>query len=97
MIECKIGWRAKATHSLAATLELYNNFCFANRSSFFFTCSEFGSLGMSMNSFTDKTMDSSTDNLSEAKIWKSPTFKVIPISFEASSYAFTEEDDPMIR
>jgi hypothetical protein len=27
------------------------------------------------------------------KSWKTPTFQVIPISFEASSYALTDDDD----
>jgi len=31
------------------------------------------------------------------KNWESPTFQVIPISFEASSYALTDDDDPVIR
>ena len=31
------------------------------------------------------------------KGWKTPTFREIPISFEASSYALTEDDDPLIR
>jgi coenzyme PQQ precursor peptide PqqA len=31
------------------------------------------------------------------KIWKTPTFQEIPISFEASSYALTDDDDPIIR
>jgi hypothetical protein len=32
------------------------------------------------------------------KSWKTPTFQVIPISFEASSYALAEDDDdPLIR
>ena len=31
------------------------------------------------------------------KIWASPTFEVIPISFEASSYAFTDDDDRVVR
>jgi hypothetical protein len=32
------------------------------------------------------------------KSWKTPTFQMIPISFEASSYALTEDDDdPLIR
>ena len=32
------------------------------------------------------------------KSWKTPTFRVIPISFEASSYALAEDDDdPLIR
>jgi hypothetical protein len=30
-------------------------------------------------------------------VWQSPTFQTIPISFEASSYAFTEDDDPIYR
>lgn len=32
-----------------------------------------------------------------AMVWESPTFQTIPISFEASSYAFTEDDDPIYR
>jgi coenzyme PQQ precursor peptide PqqA len=28
------------------------------------------------------------------KIWKTPRFKEIPISFEASSYALTDDDPP---
>ena len=31
------------------------------------------------------------------KVWKTPTFVVIPISFEASSYALTGDDDPPYR
>jgi coenzyme PQQ precursor peptide PqqA len=31
------------------------------------------------------------------KGWSTPTFQEIPISFEASSYALTEDDDPLIR
>jgi hypothetical protein len=31
------------------------------------------------------------------KSWKTPTFQVIPISFEASSYALIDEDDPLVR
>jgi coenzyme PQQ precursor peptide PqqA len=31
------------------------------------------------------------------KCWKTPTFHEIPISFEASSYALTDDDDPLIR
>lgn len=31
------------------------------------------------------------------KIWSTPTFEVIPISFEASSYAFTDDDDRVVR
>ena len=31
------------------------------------------------------------------KVWKTPTFVVIPISFEASSYALTDDDDTLYR
>jgi hypothetical protein len=31
------------------------------------------------------------------KSWQTPTFQVIPISFEASSYALTDDDDAIIR
>jgi coenzyme PQQ precursor peptide PqqA len=31
------------------------------------------------------------------KRWKTPTFQEIPISFEASSYALSDDDDPLIR
>jgi hypothetical protein len=31
------------------------------------------------------------------KIWATPTFQVIPISFEASSYALIDDDDRVIR
>jgi coenzyme PQQ precursor peptide PqqA len=33
---------------------------------------------------------------SNEKIWKTPTFQEIPISFEASSYALID-DDPLYR
>jgi hypothetical protein len=42
-----------------------------------------------MNPFTDWPVDSE-------KIWETPTFEAIPISFEASSYALTD-DDVIIR
>jgi len=29
------------------------------------------------------------------KSWKTPTFQVIPISFEASSYVLTDTDDDL--
>jgi len=39
-----------------------------------------------------------TDGRSEErKVWKSPTLVEIPISFEASSYALTDDDDPPYR
>jgi hypothetical protein len=31
------------------------------------------------------------------KDWQRPAFQVIPISFEASSYALTDDDEPLIR
>jgi hypothetical protein len=31
------------------------------------------------------------------KGWQTPTFQVIPISFEASSYALIDDDDSVIR
>jgi hypothetical protein len=43
-----------------------------------------------MSLLTDCTIDIE-------KIWKRPTFQVIPISFEASSYALSDDDDPIIR
>lgn len=43
-----------------------------------------------MNLFTDGPTD-------VEKIWKTPTFVVIPIAFEASSYALTDDDDPPYR
>jgi hypothetical protein len=33
----------------------------------------------------------------KAKVWVTPTFQVIPISFEASSYALTDDDERVIR
>lgn len=30
-------------------------------------------------------------------VWERPTFQTIPISFEASSYALTDDDDPLYR
>jgi hypothetical protein len=44
------------------------------------------------------SMNSSPDSPTEnEKIWKTPTFRVIPISFEASAYALAEGDhDPLI-
>jgi hypothetical protein len=33
----------------------------------------------------------------EIKVWKTPTLVEIPISFEASSYALTDDDDPPYR
>jgi hypothetical protein len=45
---------------------------------------------ISMNSYPDSPTEI-------AKIWKTPTFRVIPISFEASAYALAEKDqDPLI-
>jgi hypothetical protein len=43
-------------------------------------------------------MNSYPDNPTEIeKIWKTPTFRLIPISFEASAYALAEGDhDPLI-
>jgi hypothetical protein len=43
-----------------------------------------------MSLFTDSPTDIE-------RSWKTPTFQVIPISFEASSYALTDDDDPVIR
>ena len=43
-----------------------------------------------MRLFTDSPAD-------VEKKWESPTFQVIPISFEASSYALTDDDDPIMR
>jgi hypothetical protein len=37
--------------------------------------------------------ESHTENTKE-KNWDSPTFVKIPISFEASSYALTDDDPP---
>jgi coenzyme PQQ precursor peptide PqqA len=31
------------------------------------------------------------------KVWESPTFREIPIAFEATSYALTEDDEPVYR
>jgi coenzyme PQQ precursor peptide PqqA len=31
------------------------------------------------------------------KDWKAPTFQTLPISFEATSYALTGDDDPINR
>ena len=31
------------------------------------------------------------------KVWERPIFQTIPISFEASSYAFTDDDDRVYR
>jgi coenzyme PQQ precursor peptide PqqA len=31
------------------------------------------------------------------KEWKTPTFQTLPISFEATSYALTDDDDPLVR
>lgn len=42
-----------------------------------------------MNQFTDSSVD-------EKKAWESPTLQEIPIAFEASAYALTE-DDVVIR
>jgi coenzyme PQQ precursor peptide PqqA len=33
----------------------------------------------------------------QEKSWKTPTFQEIPISFEATSYALTDDDDPLHR
>jgi hypothetical protein len=45
---------------------------------------------ISMNSYPDSPTEIE-------KIWKTPTFRVIPISFEASAYALVEDDrDPLI-
>jgi hypothetical protein len=43
-------------------------------------------------------MNSYPDSPTEIeKMWKTPTFRVIPISFEASAYALAEDDrDPLI-
>ena len=38
-----------------------------------------------MSSFADCPSDIET-------IWSTPTFEIIPISFEASSYALTDDD-----
>jgi hypothetical protein len=43
-----------------------------------------------MNPFTDGPTE-------VEKVWETPTFVAIPISFEASSYALTEDDDPPYR
>jgi hypothetical protein len=43
-----------------------------------------------MNLFKDGPPD-------ERKVWKTPTLVEIPISFEASSYALTDDDDPPYR
>ena len=45
---------------------------------------------ISMNPLTDGPTDIE-------KVWETPTFVVIPISFEASAYALTENDDPPYR
>jgi hypothetical protein len=43
-------------------------------------------------------MNQSTDPQENTeKIWETPMFQEIPISFEASSYAFTEKDDDLYR
>jgi coenzyme PQQ precursor peptide PqqA len=43
-------------------------------------------------------MSLSTDRPTDIeKPWKTPTFQEIPISFEASSYALSDDDDPLIR
>jgi hypothetical protein len=43
-------------------------------------------------------MDLFTDGAPDVeKVWKTPTFVVIPISFEASSYALIDADDPPYR
>jgi coenzyme PQQ precursor peptide PqqA len=40
-------------------------------------------------------MNESTDpEKNTEKIWKTPRFKEIPISFEASSYSLTDDDPP---
>jgi hypothetical protein len=42
-------------------------------------------------------MNQSTDcHENTEKVWEAPLFKEIPISFEASSYALTD-DDPLYR
>jgi coenzyme PQQ precursor peptide PqqA len=41
-------------------------------------------------------MNESTDK-NNAEIWETPTFQEIPISFEASSYALIDEDNPPYR
>jgi hypothetical protein len=43
-----------------------------------------------MNSFTDGPTDIE-------EVWETPTFVVIPISFEASAYSLTADDDPPYR
>ena len=43
-------------------------------------------------------MNKSTDpDKNTEKNWETPTFVAIPISFEASSYALTDDDDPLYR
>ena len=42
-----------------------------------------------MNLFTDGPPD-------ERRVWKTPTLVEIPISFEASSYALIDDDDPPV-
>jgi hypothetical protein len=43
-----------------------------------------------MNQFTDPEKNAEM-------VWERPIFQTIPISFEASSYAFTDDDDPLYR
>ncbi len=38
--------------------------------------------------------ESTNSDKDTEEIWKTPTFQEIPISFEASSYALTNDDPP---
>jgi coenzyme PQQ precursor peptide PqqA len=42
-------------------------------------------------------MNESAEPDKNSKMWKTPTLQEIPISFEATSYALTSEDDPPYR
>jgi coenzyme PQQ precursor peptide PqqA len=43
-------------------------------------------------------MNQSTDRHENTKrVWEPPIFKEIPIAFEATSYALSDDDDPVYR
>jgi coenzyme PQQ precursor peptide PqqA len=52
--------------------------------------------GIELTRFKGNGMNESTGK-NNAIIWETPTFQEIPISFEASSYALIDEDDPPYR
>jgi coenzyme PQQ precursor peptide PqqA len=43
-------------------------------------------------------MKQSTDgDENTERVWETPIFKEIPIAFEATSYALSDDDDPVYR